>query len=170
MDSMRKQIHQSVQYKLKIAYKTWQQELLSKRFLKEIKFFWFLWCSTCEDLSIDVSITNVGLILTKPARFLFSWYGQTDGQTDGRTECSQENFDWEITLLAARQPPAKKVRGLAIVPPGGPCFRPMARIVQLRPILRGADDTPVASLQVMHGCWLARWGQQARTLTPRQRS
>ena len=33
---------------------------------------------THEDLSIDVSITNVGLILTKPGLFLFSGYGQTD--------------------------------------------------------------------------------------------
>ena len=30
----------------------------------------FPWCSTHEDLSIDVSITNVGLILTKPRWFL----------------------------------------------------------------------------------------------------
>ena len=35
-------------------------------------------CSTFEDHSIDVSITNVGLILTKLWRFLFSGYGQTD--------------------------------------------------------------------------------------------
>ena len=31
-----------------------------------------------KDLSIDVSITNVGLILTKLGRFCFSGYGQTD--------------------------------------------------------------------------------------------
>ena len=30
-----------------------------------------------EDLSVDVSITNVGLILTKPGRFLFSAYGNS---------------------------------------------------------------------------------------------
>ena len=29
----------------------------------------FPWCSTLEDLSIDVSDTNVGLILTKLRRF-----------------------------------------------------------------------------------------------------
>ena len=34
-------------------------------FLKKFHIFGFPWCSTCEDLSIDVSITNVGLILTK---------------------------------------------------------------------------------------------------------
>ena len=32
---------------------------------KKNQFFWFPCCSTREDLSIDVSITNVGLILTK---------------------------------------------------------------------------------------------------------
>ena len=34
-------------------------------FLKKIHIFGFPWCSTREDHSIDVSITNVGLILTK---------------------------------------------------------------------------------------------------------
>ena len=38
--------------------------------------------STREDLSVDVSITNVGLILTKPGWFLFSGYGQMDRQMD----------------------------------------------------------------------------------------
>ena len=46
----------------------------------------FLWCSTREDLSIDVSITNVGLTLTKLGGFLFSGYGQMDRRTDGRTD------------------------------------------------------------------------------------
>ena len=32
---------------------------------KKNQNFGFPWCSTREDLSIDVSITNVGLILTK---------------------------------------------------------------------------------------------------------
>ena len=32
---------------------------------KKNQILGFLWCSTREDLSIDVSITNVGLILTK---------------------------------------------------------------------------------------------------------
>ena len=35
-------------------------------------------CHNSEDLFIDVSITNVGLILTKPGWFLFSGYGHTD--------------------------------------------------------------------------------------------
>ena len=47
-------------------------------FWKKFKFFEFPWCSTREDLSIDVSITNVGLILTKLRWFLFSGCGQTD--------------------------------------------------------------------------------------------
>ena len=40
---------------------------------KKNQIFGFPWCSTREDLSIDVSITNVGLILTKLRLFqLFS--------------------------------------------------------------------------------------------------
>ena len=35
-------------------------------FLKEIQNFGFSCCSSCKDLSIDTSITAVGLILTKP--------------------------------------------------------------------------------------------------------
>ena len=50
-------------------------------FEKKNPIFGFPWCSTREDLSIDVSITNVGLILTKLRWFLFSGYGQMDGQT-----------------------------------------------------------------------------------------
>ena len=38
---------------------------LISNFLKKIHIFGFPWYSTCEDHSIDVSITNVGLILTK---------------------------------------------------------------------------------------------------------
>ena len=34
-------------------------------FGKKNQIFWFPCCSTREDLSVDVSITNVGLILTK---------------------------------------------------------------------------------------------------------
>ena len=45
--------------------------------LKKNQIFWFPCCSTREDLSVDVSITNVGLILTKPGRFLFSAYGNS---------------------------------------------------------------------------------------------
>ena len=57
---------------VKIQFRTY----LKKK--KKKKKNGFPWCSTCEDLSIDVSITNVGLILTKPGWFLFSGYGQTD--------------------------------------------------------------------------------------------
>ena len=46
-------------------------------FWKVNKFFGSPWCSSREDLSIDVSITNVGLISTKPGRFLFSAYGKS---------------------------------------------------------------------------------------------
>ena len=36
---------------------------------KKKKIFWFPCCSTRKDLSVDVSITNVGLISTKPGDF-----------------------------------------------------------------------------------------------------
>ena len=42
--------------------------------LKKHQIFWFPCCSTREDLSVDVSITYVGLILTKPGQFFFSAY------------------------------------------------------------------------------------------------
>ena len=42
---------------------------ISNFFEKKNQIFWFPCCSTREDLSIDVSITNVGLILTKLRRF-----------------------------------------------------------------------------------------------------
>ena len=44
---------------------------------KENQISWFSCCSTREDLSVDVSITYVGLILTKPGRFRFSAYGNS---------------------------------------------------------------------------------------------
>ena len=53
---------------------------------KKNQILGFSWCSTREDLSIDVSITNVGLILTKLEWFLFSGYGQMDRRTDRRTD------------------------------------------------------------------------------------
>ena len=55
-------------------------------FWKKFNFFGLASCSTCEDLSIDVSITNVVLILTKLWWFLFSGYGQMDRQTDRQTD------------------------------------------------------------------------------------
>ena len=55
-------------------------------FWKKNQIFGFPCCSTSEDLSIDVSITNVGLILTKLWWYLFSGCGQTDRQTDGQTD------------------------------------------------------------------------------------
>ena len=38
---------------------------ISNFFEKKNQIFWFPCCSTREDLSVDVSLTNVGLILTK---------------------------------------------------------------------------------------------------------
>ena len=48
-----------------------------RTFLKKNQIFWSPWCSTREDLSVDVSITYVGLILMKPGRFFFSAYGNS---------------------------------------------------------------------------------------------
>ena len=48
------------------------------KFLEKNQIFWFPCCSTRKDLSVDVSITNVGLILTKPGRF-FSRHTETRG-------------------------------------------------------------------------------------------
>ena len=45
---------------------------------KKNKIYWFPCCSTREDLSVDVSITYVWLILTKPGRF-FSLHTETRG-------------------------------------------------------------------------------------------
>ena len=60
---------------------------------KKTQIFWFPCCSTREDLSVDVSITNVGLILTKPGRF-FSWRTETRG-TDRIQFCQFRTF-WKI--------------------------------------------------------------------------
>ena len=49
---------------------------------KKNQIFGFPWCSTREDLSIDVSFTNVGLISTKLWWLLFSGCGQMDRRTD----------------------------------------------------------------------------------------
>ena len=66
-------------------------------FWKKNQIFGFPWCSTLsihstrEDLSIDVSITNVGLILTKLWWYFFSGCGQTDRQTDRQTDTVLES-------------------------------------------------------------------------------
>ena len=52
-----------------------KSQIQFRTFLK--KKNWFPCCSTREDLSVDVSITYVGLVLTKPGRFLFSAYGNS---------------------------------------------------------------------------------------------
>ena len=46
-------------------------------FLEKKSNFWFTCCSTRKDLSVDVSSTYVGLVLTKPGQFLFSAYGNS---------------------------------------------------------------------------------------------
>ena len=53
---------------------------ISNFFEKKNHIFWFPCCSTREDLSVDVSITYVGLILTKLARAIFfSRHSETRG-------------------------------------------------------------------------------------------
>ena len=60
-------------------------------FEKRIKFWDSMLYSTREDLSIDVSITIVGLISTKLELFLLSWLGQIHRQTDGQTDVISES-------------------------------------------------------------------------------
>ena len=50
---------------------------ISNFFEKKNQIFWFPYCSTREDLSVDISVTYVGLILTKPGRFFISAYGNS---------------------------------------------------------------------------------------------
>ena len=52
----------------------YKSNLISNFFEKKNLIFWFPCCSTRENLSVDISITYVGLILTKPGRFFFSAY------------------------------------------------------------------------------------------------
>ena len=69
-------------YKLKFNFKL---------FSKKNQIFGFPWSSTREDLSIDVSITNVGLILTKIR--MISFLGvRTDKQIDTVLESSYGNM------------------------------------------------------------------------------
>ena len=72
-------------------------------FLKKKKnqIFWFPCCSTRKELSVDVSITNVGLISAKPGRFLFSAYGKS-----GYGQYSISNFkkkNWGFPCCSTRE-------------------------------------------------------------------
>ena len=67
---------------------------ISNFFEKKNQIFWFPCCSTREDLSVDVSITHVGLILMKPGRFFFSRRTETRG-TDRIQFCQFRTF-WKI--------------------------------------------------------------------------
>ena len=60
-----------------LQYKSKYKPNSSNFFEKKNQIFWFPCCSAREDLFVDVSITDVGLILTKPGRFLFSAYGNS---------------------------------------------------------------------------------------------
>ena len=66
---------------------------------KKNQFFGFPCCSTREDLSIDVSITNVGLILTKLWWFLFSGYRQTRFWNPHMETCRHtKNFNSKLKI------------------------------------------------------------------------
>ena len=66
---------------------------ISKFFKKKNQIFWFPCCSTREDLSVDISITNVGLILTKPEGFFFLAYGNSEYGDFGQNSISSiSNF------------------------------------------------------------------------------
>ena len=70
---------------------------ISNFFEKNINFGGFPWSSTREDLSIDVSITNVGLILTKIG--LISILGvRTDRQDFGETCRHTKNFNSKFKI------------------------------------------------------------------------
>ena len=58
---------------------------------KKNQILGFPCCSTRKNISINVSITNVGLTLTKLGGFLFSGYGQMDRRTDRRTDTVLES-------------------------------------------------------------------------------
>ena len=80
---------------------------ISNFFEKKNQLFGF-WCfSSSEDLSIDVSITNVGLILTKLGWFLFSGYGQTDRHGFGiliwKHVCTQKISTQSSKLVVSRR-------------------------------------------------------------------
>ena len=64
---------------------------------KKNQIFGFPCCSTREDLSIDVSITNVGPILMKLWWFLFSGYGQMDRRIDRQTDMVLESSYWNMS-------------------------------------------------------------------------
>ena len=64
-----------------------QVKIRISNFFEKNQIFGFSCCSTREDLSIDVSITNVGLILTKLWDFFSRGTDRwTDRQTDRRTD------------------------------------------------------------------------------------
>ena len=67
-------------------------------FWKIIQIFGFPCCRTIEDLSIDASITNEGLILTISSVGVRTLGVRTDGRTDRVLESSYGNKLVEITL------------------------------------------------------------------------
>ena len=83
----------ALQYKSK-----YKSNSISNFLEKKNQIFWFPCSSTREDLSIDISITNIGLILTKPGRFRFSAYGNSGYGVYGQNSISLKfhisGFPW----------------------------------------------------------------------------
>ena len=71
---------------------------ISNYFEKKNQIFWFPCCSTRENLSVDISITYVGLILTKPGRF-FSRHTETRCTTEFNF-VNFELFEKNFTFLS----------------------------------------------------------------------
>ena len=66
---------------------------LNFKFKKKNQIFQFPCCNTHKDLSIDASITNVGLILTMPGWFFFSGYRHGFGILIRKHVSTQKNFE-----------------------------------------------------------------------------
>ena len=78
-----------------------QVKIQCQTFWKKIQNFGFSSGSTREDLFIDVSITNVGLILTKLWWFPFSGYGQTRFCNPHMETCRHtKNFKSKLQISA----------------------------------------------------------------------
>ena len=96
MDCIRNQTHQCAQYKLKVFTKhdsrNTQVSILKNQLLG------FPCCSTGANLSIYASITTVGLILTKPGRFLFSGYGNS-GYGQNSISFLKKNSNFWVSML-----------------------------------------------------------------------
>ena len=75
-----------------------QVKIKFKTFLKKIQIFGFLCCSTREDLTIDVSIANVRLILTKLRWFRLFSTSQNTSQ-NSISNFFEKNSNFWVSIL-----------------------------------------------------------------------